>query len=140
MKNNLFILKTISIRLKTEEIRHEYWKIYQIEYNRKISYDKYIEFLKNWNQYDFLYSEEDNCYFTDYKTAKKFAKNNASDINDGGVFNYIGIVEVPFNCTYAFCEVASLHIFKYNRENDNYAEVPENYNKETEYIFKKFKI
>ena len=140
MKNNLFILKTISIIPKTEEIRHKYWEIYQIEYNRKMPYEVYIDFLKNWDQYDFLYSEEDNCYFTDYKTAKEFAENNASDINDGGVFNYIGIIEVPFNCTYAFGEVASLHIFKYNRENDNYTEVPENYNKETEYIFKKFKI
>lgn len=131
---NLFILKTISIRPKTKEIRHKHWQIHQIEHNKKISYDNYIKFLKDWNDYDFIYSEEDNCYFTDYSTAKEFAENNISDINDGGIFNYICIVEVPFDCTYALGEIASCHIFKYNPKSDKYTEVPENYNDETEYI------
>jgi len=136
MENNLFILKTISIRPKTEEIRHKYWEIYQIEYNRKMPYEVYIDFLKSWHQYDYLYSEEDNCYFRDYNTAKEFAINNASDINDGGVFNYIAITEVPFDCTYANMEVENIYIFKYNRDNDKYTKIPINYNEETRHIFK----
>ena len=140
MSNNLFILKTISIRHKTEEIRHKYWQIYQIEYNRKMPYEVYIDFLKSWHQYDYLYSEEDNCYFTNYNTAKEFAENNASDINDGGVFNYITIIEVPFDCTYANTEVQNIYIFKYNHETDKYTEVSKDHNEETKYIFKRVGI
>ncbi|MFC0903914.1 hypothetical protein ACFHWD_04310 [Clostridium sp. MT-14] len=136
MNNNLFILKTISIRPKTEEIRHKYWQIHQIKYERKMPYEAYINFLKNWHEYDFLYSEENNCYFTDYNTAKEFAENNASDINDGGVYNYIAIIEVPFECTYANTEVKNIYAFKYNRKSDKYTEVSEDYNEETKYIFK----
>ena len=137
-ENNLFILKTISIRPKTEENFQKEYKIDKIEHNRpdNYTYTKFIKFLKSWG-WDIYYSEDNNCYFTDLSIAKQYTEQNIGDINDGGVYNYIAIVEVPFNCTYAETEIQSIYIFKYNKTTDEYNEVDINFNNETKYIAKK---
>jgi hypothetical protein len=130
----LYILKTISIRNKTEDDLHKDWQIYKLQYRHDTSYNQYIKFLKSWKCDKYSYSEENNCYFTDLSIAKQFAEQNVSDINDGDIYNYIAIIEVPFNCTYADTEISDLYIFKYNNNSDNYNEVDSNFNDETKYI------
>lgn len=134
---NLFILKTIDIRRKTEKQLQKEHKIHNIKYKKKISYEDYTDYVKSWDEYNFSYYEEDNCYFTDYKIAEQYAKENICDMNDGGVYNYIAIIEVPINCTYTITEIQNIHIFKYKRDKDKFEEIDLNCNDESKYICKK---
>lgn len=136
----LFILKTISMKRKTDQIRQKEYQLYNLKYNRHISYDKYISLQKSWNSYDFSYFSEDNAYFLDYELTKKHVKDNIWDLNDGGVYNYIAIIGIPVNHLYAIVDIQSIHIFKYDENKNEYKEIPLNYNEETKCICKKLNM
>lgn len=102
-----------------------------------MDYDKYIEFLKSWDRFEYHYSEEDNGYFIDIKEIESQVNPNIGDLNDGGVYNYIVIVEIPLNTTYAMTEAQFIEMFKYNNETDYYDYIDEYSNKETQYIKKR---
>ena len=137
-QNNLFILKTIQIKEKSEEDLHREWLIRNIQYDtNKMTCEDYIEFLDSWDDKKYSYDYENNCYFTDLEKAKFYATSNMGDINDGGVYNYVAIVEVPYNRTYATTEIQSIYIFKFNYKKDTYEEVDLNSSEETKFILNK---
>lgn len=134
---NLFILKTISITEKTKESCKKEWEIRNLRFeNNKISYEKFLESLDFFNGKNFSYHDADNCYFTELSKAKEYAEENICDINDGGLYEYIAIVEIPFNCAYAETEGKSIYIFKFNNSTGKYDEVPMQFNDETRLIAK----
>lgn len=138
---NLFILSTISVNKKSEEEVKMDWAIRNITSKKDIPFEQYLSFIESWNDQwglkDYRYSEEDNAYFESLDTAKEYARKNISDLNDGGVYNYIAITEVPLNTTYAFTGPQSLALFRYLPENQQYEEVPFNFNEETKLIVKR---
>lgn len=121
--NNLYILKTISITEKTKLDLQKEWKARNVIYDNYVGYEKYIILLKTLNMDKYVYEEENNCYFIDMENARDCAENNIADINDGGLYNYIAIIEIPFDQTYAATEIQSLHIFKFNDVTNGYDEV-----------------
>lgn len=70
-------------------------------------------------------------------TAKDYASSNIADINDGGVYNYVAISEVPFDKAYAMTEVQNIHIFKYINNENRYEEVPLTFDEATSLILEK---
>lgn len=141
--NSLFILKTISLKkISTEELKKEY-QIYQIKYPvwKNKTYEEFLEFSKSWSWDKYDCSSEDNCYFTDKNEAIDTAIDNIQDLNDGGVYNYILILEVPFNATYSqHMRAKSGTLLKYNVDSDKYSIVDFDYDEETEFISNKYPI
>jgi len=133
----LYILKTIEIKNKTEEdilleyqivqLKHEIWKDKTLE--------DYKDFIKGWNIGKYKVSMEDNCYFDNIETAKKKAINNACDMNDGGIYNYIAIIKVSMNLCYAqVTNVEELKLFKFDKDEYCYYEVNTDSDEETIYL------
>lgn len=119
---NLFILKAISIEEKTEEDLKKEWEVNKLLHG-KITFDKYKELMMSWWQDKYKYSESDVAYFTDLEMAIHSAKANMCDVNEGGTYEYVAIVEVSTNRIYTNCYPLSVRVFKYNRDNDFYEPV-----------------
>jgi len=131
---NLFVLTTISLKKKTEEDLILEWKISNLVHKRETPFEEHMDFIEGWGWKTYDYSSEDNCYFTDLKTAKEYALRNCGDMNDGGSYNYACITEMPYNATYAMTNIQSIYVFKFDRDSDTYVEVDINADAETKYI------
>lgn len=139
--SSIYILKTISLKKKTEETLRKEWIIRNIEFDKiLIPYDEYVYFLESWGEKDFDLQDEDNCYFLDLDTALHFARNNLSDINDGGIFNYIAILKVDLERTYAMCHYNEAHLLKFNHDSNKYELLTSINTPEEKFIIKKLNI
>lgn len=138
---SIYILKTISLKKKTEEDLIKEWKIRNIKYsNKEVSYEDYLEYLESWNEKEYDFSEEDNCYFTDLATAKEYAVSNMADMNDGGVYDYALIVKTDLNRAYAMTNYEEPYFFKFNYDTHKYEEVDLNDSEKGKMILKKLCI
>lgn len=137
----IYIIRTIELINKTQEVINKEFEIYKIEHPKgKIkNYDEFLEFQKSWDQDKFILHCEDNSYFTDLEIAKDKVINNICDINDGGVYNYSVVLKVPTNCIYAITYIKEddVSLFKFDKELNKYYEISKDFNKETNYIFKR---
>lgn len=135
---SIYIGKMISLKEKTKEDIEKEFEIIKIKNKswQSKTLDDYINFIKNWCNYDYIMSTEDNCYGLDYNEIENLIINNYADVNDGGIYNYATIIEIPINKMYAYTEVISIQIFKYNKESNKYEKQNE-HSKEMEYIIKK---
>lgn len=118
---NLFILKTISIEEKTEEDLKREWEINKLLHGH-ITFEEYKELMLSWWQDRYTYAESDVAYFTDLEMIHS-AKVDMCDITEGGLYEYVAIVEVALNRVYTNCYPLSVRVFKYNRENSSYEPV-----------------
>ena len=138
---SLYILKTISVREKTEDLLKKEWEIRNIKYPKtKVSYEDYLKFLEDWNDRYFEFSSEDNCYFKDLDTAKYYAKTNIADINDGGIYDYIAILKTDLETAYAMTNYDEAYLFKFNYKTNSYESIEFNDSKEGKFIIDKLGI
>ena len=134
----MFIGKVISLRKKTEKDLHEEYEIMKIRHDnwKNKTFEDYINFAKNWQIYDFGVSTISICYSLDSNEIEKIITNNYADINDGGLYDYAAIVEVPINAVYPETEIISIKLFKYDVTKNKY-ELTDAGSKETDFILKK---
>lgn len=139
--NYIYIIKTISLKSKTEEDRQKEFEICKINYPlwKEATYQDYITFSKEWNEYDYKISSEDNCYCDEYDFTKNNVIDNSTDINDGGVYNYVAVIHTPINHAYAMTNIEQndIHLFKFNSHSEKYDEVGYKDSKESKFIINK---
>lgn len=122
----LYILRTIDLDDRTDEDRSLEFQKFQVQYPiwKDKTFEHYIEFIKSWDEYNYTMNYEDNSYFESIETAKEYALMNMGDMNDGGVYNYVAIIAVPYGLCYAtFTGVEELYLFKFNYKNDCYESI-----------------
>lgn len=140
-KPSLYILKTIRVTEKTEDMLRKEWEIRNIKYPKtKVSYENYLKFLESWNDRYFEFSSEDNCYFKDLDTAKHYAETNMADMNDGGIYNYVAILRTDLERTYAMTNYDEAYLFKFNYSDDCYEPVEFTDTKEGKFIIDKLGV
>jgi len=134
----IYIIRTIDISAKTEEMLQKEFKTTQINYPlwENNTYDNYVAYLKSWKEDKFSKSYEDNAYCETYKTACDKVINNSCDMNDGGIYDYVSIIKMPMNRCYAetCTNESSVTLFKFDKEKEEYFEVDEDYNEKTKWL------
>jgi len=134
----IYIIRTIDVETKTEEILQKEFTIMRINHTlwQNKTYKEYLLFLKLWKDYKFVKSYEDNAYCDSYKVAYGKVINNSCDINDGGVYDYVSIIKTPTNCCYpeTYTNEKDFTLFKFDYIKKEYFEVAEDYNEETKWL------
>ena len=138
--NTIFIVKTINLRSLTEKNLKDDFEVLKIKNKlwRNRTFEEYVEFEADWDRDKYKATSEDNAYFNNLDEAKEFVINNTCDLNDGGVFNYIIIQEVPINSSYAYTRIESNYLFKFNRSTNKYEQTDFNFDEETKYISRRY--
>lgn len=138
--DTIFIVKTIKLRKLTEEDLKTGFEMLKVRSKnwRNRTFKEYVEFEAGWDRGEYNSISEDNAYFKSLDEAKNFTINNTCDLNDGGVFNYAIIQEVPLNCSYAYTRIKSDYLFKFNRDTDKYEEIDFDSDNETRYLSRNY--
>lgn len=114
---NIYLVNMIDIKRKTKADWEKEFKIFNINY--KSTYkclNNYKEFIKGtYKCSDYIITEEIVGYFTNKKTAQHMLSKNIYDVNDGGIYPYAIIIELPANVFYpeSFSMAKRVHIYKF---------------------------
>lgn len=115
---NIFILKGMNIEKKTIYDWKRECKIFNLNLpeNRQKNVEAYKAFQRGFDKTaDWKIEEYNHAYFTKEEFAIRGAKENMGGLDDGGVYKYCAVVEVPCGVSYPeIGEVESFHLFKYN--------------------------
>lgn len=141
MSNNLFIVRTISLKkLSQKDIEKDFevtkilspiWKDKTIE--------EFIEFKKGFNDDKYSLEGEDFTYVQDKDSAEKCILRNQADMNDGGAYKYAAILEVPYGVSYSTSMyLQSFELYEFNKEKETYEKVSFDKNEETQTIKGKY--
>lgn len=138
--DTIFIVKTIKlIKLTEEDLKTDFEMLKVRSKNwRNCTFEEYIEFETDWDRGEYKTTSEDNAYFNNLDKAKQFVINNTCDLNDGGLFNYIIIQEVPLNCSYTYTKIKNDYLFKFNRDIDKYEQIDFDCDNETKYLSRNY--
>ena len=115
---NIFILKGMNFSKKTELDWEKECKIFNLELSahRQKSIEDYKSFQHDFDKTsDWKIDDYNHAYFTKEEIAIIAAKENMGGLDDGGVYKYCAIIEVPCGVSYPeLGEIESFHLFKYN--------------------------
>lgn len=135
--DNLFILKAISLKEKTEEDLKRDFDIVKIKYNvwKYKTLKEYIEFEKGWNRDKFNINTENILYSLDKMRAKELLIKNVADFNDGGAYNYAILLSIPQDTAYAeLTDINEYELFKYNQKTSTYELITDLNDEKAQYI------
>ena len=137
--SNIFILKGMNIRKKSEADWDKEHKIFNLEIPQKNwkTLEDYKKFQQGFDKVaDWKIEEYNHAYFTDEQRAIRAAKNNMGGLDDGGVYHYCAIIEVPCGVSYPEAgEVESIHLFKYNGDGFDEIFIGEEYEAVKQYFY-----
>lgn len=124
---NIFILKGMEIYPKSNEDWEKEKEIFNLELpnDKKLSLEEYIKFKKGFGGvHDYVITDYNHAYFIDENNAIEAAIDDMGGLNDGGIYDYAAIVEVPCGVSYPETgEIVSFHLFKYNYAKRIYEEL-----------------
>lgn len=140
LNDTFFLLKPIRIKPRTEESIKKGFELYKAKYGENRTLEVYINSLKNWNDYEFEYSDEYLSFFLNKEEAIECALSNVADYNDGGVYNFSAVVEYYIGASYFETMPISIKIFKYIYEKELYEEIDIDSCEESNLILKKHYI
>lgn len=125
--DNVFILKGLNINKKTDADWEKEMKIFNLDLpeNRQMNLEKFKEFQNSFSGcHDYKIEEYNHAYFFKEEVAINAAKENMGGLDDGGVYKYCALIEVPCGVSYPeFGEIISMHLFKYNAKEHTFDEI-----------------
>lgn len=125
--DNVFILKGLTIDEKTDADWEKERIIFNLDLpdNRKMDLENFKNFQKSFSGcHDYKISEYNHAYFFKEEVAIEAAKGNMGGLDDGGVYKYCMLIEVPCGVSYPeFGEIISMHLFKFNFETREFGEI-----------------
>ncbi len=119
-----YVLFAVECRkLDDAEVKRKFQK-FNIDYpQHKWDFNQFKEFEEQLTGYpiDIAISREEIGFFEDEEEAKKSARANIVDYNDGGCYNYGMVVKVPFGSGYPYySEYNEFWLFKFNPQTRTY--------------------
>ena len=122
-QQKIYYVSPISLDKITEDDIKKQFEIYKIKYNKKISYERYLEMAKSYGETKYSISSFYSSFHLDLDEAKEYATKNIGDINEAGCYKYVGVVGVPVGATYYNTYInpdEDIFVYKYNRDKDEY--------------------
>lgn len=119
-------------KLTEEDLKKKY-EIHKLKYNKDITYEKFLDFLKDFKEDEYNIGSFISSYHLTKEEAIEYATKNIGDINEAGCYQYAGVSKAPTGLSYYNSgqnPKEDFIIYKYNREKDEYEELDK---KEKEY-------
>ena len=85
--------------------------------------EEYRRWLKIWNNDRYRVSSYDAGYYLSESDARRALDVYAGDLNEGGSYDYFVLHSCPIGVIYPASMGDHFHLFRYNRETDEYLEV-----------------
>lgn len=132
---NLFVLKELVVKEKSEKDLKKEWLIRNIECENYVSYEDYVKYLKSWDEHKYSLSINQQYYFSSLDIVKNYVMSGTIGLDTDT--NYIVIVETSLNSLYMDDSIKDIWLFKYNYNNHTFEEASFSLNDETKLILAK---
>lgn len=123
----IYYVMAIDVDEITKEMLYTQYLIHLFKYHdKKMSFEKFLKFKKDWHEDKYNISSFISSYHLDKDEAIEYAEKNVGDINESGSYEYAAVVSAPIGCSYYnTCQDKEndFIFFKYNHESKSYERI-----------------